>query len=480
MDDKERESVCFSLYDFETFFFVLTDSQASSFQMDANVSGTGNKAGKFGEKGDKGGRREIKISPEAQNMLNAAFAEIPASSFPPPAKGEVVEISSDDSILEAVQILSQNGILSAPVRDVTKTDSVSWTDIYLGMVDFPAIIVWVLEQAELAAASLAAGTAAATGIGAGALGAMGAIAMGFTGQVAVAGLTAAAVGAAVMGGVTVDRNMGKNPQSAADALGENFYKILLQEEPFKSTKVADITRSYRWAPFLAICPDDSMLTVLLLLSKFRLRSVPVVDPGQPNVTNLITQSAVLKGLAQCRGFDWFDSISEKTLEQLGLPLMAPEQVVLVDADHLVLEAFMLMRQKDIGGLPVVESDNKLYANVSVRDVRYLLLHPDLFNRRRELTVREFVTIVSSLSADVDGSRPLLRPAISCKSTEKLVHVIEQLAEKKIHRIHVVDEDGRVTGIVTLRDIISCFVTEPKDYFKTFLGGIIESTMEDND
>ena len=91
-------------------------------------------------------------------------------------------------------------------------------------------------------------------------------------------------------------------------------------------QVSQITRAYRWAPFVPIQTDDSMFTVLLLLSKFRLRSIPVVHHSDPTVKNVITQSAVVRGLGQCRGRDWFDSFASKTLHQLGLPIMPPEKV----------------------------------------------------------------------------------------------------------------------------------------------------------
>lgn len=91
-------------------------------------------------------------------------------------------------------------------------------------------------------------------------------------------------------------------------------------------QVAEITKSYRWAPFLPIQNDDSMLTVLLLLTKFRLRSIPVIDFNEGVVENMISQSSVIKGLSQCQGRDWFDSLAGKSLHQLGLPLMEPEKV----------------------------------------------------------------------------------------------------------------------------------------------------------
>lgn len=149
----------------------------------------------------------------------------------------VIEIPADTTIANAVKILSECNILSAPVTNPNARASMNWRDRYLGIVDYSAIILWVLESAELAAAALSAGSATAVGVGAGAVGAIGALALGATGPVAVAGIAAAAVGAAVAGGVAVDKGIGKDAPTAADNLGEDFYKVLLQEEPFKSTTV---------------------------------------------------------------------------------------------------------------------------------------------------------------------------------------------------------------------------------------------------
>lgn len=55
----------------------------------------------------------------------------------------------------------------------------------------------------------------------------------------------------------------------------------------------------------------------------------------------------------------------------------------VDASKPVLEAFRLMKDNGIGGLPVVAgAENHLVGSISVRDVRFLLLQPHLFARRR--------------------------------------------------------------------------------------------------
>lgn len=149
----------------------------------------------------------------------------------------VIEILANTPVGDAVKILSESNILSAPVVNPDSKDSVDWRKRYLGIVDYSSIILWVLQNAEIAAAALSATSAAAAGVGTGTAGALGAMALGATGPLAVAGLTAAAVGAAVVGGVAVEKGMGRDAPTAADKLGQEFYKVILHEEPFKSTMV---------------------------------------------------------------------------------------------------------------------------------------------------------------------------------------------------------------------------------------------------
>lgn len=130
--------------------------------------------------------------------------------------------------------------MSAPVRNPEAEKSLDWRESYLGIIDYSAIVLWVLENAQLAAVALSASSAAAAGVGAGAVGALGALALGVTGPAAVAGLTAFAVGAAVAGGVVAEEGAAKDAPTAADNLGRDFYKLLLQEEPFKSTPVTHL------------------------------------------------------------------------------------------------------------------------------------------------------------------------------------------------------------------------------------------------
>ncbi|XP_008446319.2 SNF1-related protein kinase regulatory subunit gamma-1-like isoform X2 [Cucumis melo] len=414
-----------------------------------------------------------KLPKYLQEALNDAFSRIPVSSFPGVPGGRVIEIPADTTIANAVKILSECNILSAPVINPKAKANMNWRERYLGIVDYSAIILWVLESAELAAAALSAGSATAVGVGAGAVGALGALALGATGPVAVAGIAAAAVGAAVAGGVAVDKGIGKDAPTAADNLGEDFYKVLLQEEPFKSTTVEMILKSYRWDPFLPVTLDNSMLCVLLLLSKYRLRNVPVIESGKPEIKNYITQSAVVQGLERCKGRDWFDCISARPISDLGLPFVSCKEVISIQSNELILEAFKRMRDNHIGGLPVVEGPKKrIVGNISIRDIRYLLLKPELFSNFRKLTVMDFIKTIVTLTHEIGK----LAPPITCRLDSTLGSVIHSLASKSVHRIYVVADDEEVVGVITLRDVISCFIFEPPNYIINHFGFSAEEML----
>jgi hypothetical protein len=65
---------------------------------------------------------------------------------------------------------------------------------------------------------------------------------------------------------------------------------------------------------------------LLLLSKYRIKSLPVVESGEGRIENLITQSAVIHMLSECSGLPWFETLGNKSLAAIGLPKMKPDKV----------------------------------------------------------------------------------------------------------------------------------------------------------
>ncbi|XP_010550732.1 PREDICTED: SNF1-related protein kinase regulatory subunit gamma-1 [Tarenaya hassleriana] len=377
--------------------------------------------------------QEPQLSPT--DKLNACFESIPVSAFPPAPACQDVEIKSDATLAEAVEILSKHKILSAPVVNVKAAEDDSWIDRYLGIVEFAGIVVWLLHQLEPPSPRSPSSVAA-------------------------------------VNGTFHDAEVSGNGDSAVTS--GNFFEALTSSELYKNTKVQDISGTFRWAPFLALQKENSFLTMLLLLSKYKMKSIPVVDLGEAKIENIITQSAVIHMLAECAGLHWFENWGTKTLSEVGLPIMSKGHMIKVYDDEPVLQVFKLMRKKRIGGMPVIDREsNKPLGNISLRDVHFLLTAPEIYHDNRSITAKNFLEAVREyLENHGETSAPMLSGVIACTKNHTLKELILMLDTEKIHRIYVVDEDGNLEGLITLRDIISRLVHEPPGYFGDFFDGVL--------
>ena len=90
---------------------------------------------------------------------------------------------------------------------------------------------------------------------------------------------------------------------------------------------------------------------------------------------------------------------------------------------------------------------------------------------RALTVADFMEILHS--------RRLVKhmvPAITCTQDATLGDIINLMCINRIHRIYVVDTAYQVVGVITLCDVISCFIVEPPDFADKYFNGIFKSVL----
>ncbi len=104
--------------------------------------------------------------------------------------------------------------------------------------------------------------------------------------------------------------------------------------------------------------------------------------------------------------------------------------VTIHKDQTVGDALDIMKENHIGGIPVVDGDNRLVGIVTNRDVR-------------------FQTDMSVKIEDAMTSENLV--TIRDNQTDR-AYVKKVLQEHKVEKLPVLDKDGRIVGLITYKDI----------------------------
>jgi IMP dehydrogenase len=105
-----------------------------------------------------------------------------------------------------------------------------------------------------------------------------------------------------------------------------------------------------------------------------------------------------------------------------------EDPVVIASKASLQEALSLMRSRDISGLPVVDGGNPV-GILTHRDVRF---EADASKKVEELMTRDLVTAKSDITTD---------------ESKALLH------EHRIEKLIVIDDDGRLKGLITMKDLL---------------------------
>lgn len=220
---------------------------------------------------------------------------------------------------------------------------------------------------------------------------------------------------------------------------------LVQTQP-----VGDLCDIAEQNPWLPVSTEDSLVDVFHLMSKKSdIHRVPVVETVSGDVIGLLTQSRVLQFI-----YDNLEkvptSIKNQTLSQWYTPkdtnFRAAVETVLVTEQ--TFKAFRCLSQKEITGVAVVNSKGILCGCLSASDLK----------RSAETDVlRDLYLPVGQYIAK---QRPDQHTAvITCTLDETNQQVLAKLVQNKIHRIFLVSEDNKPTGVLSLCDIIAQFSAE---------------------
>jgi CBS domain-containing protein len=219
---------------------------------------------------------------------------------------------------------------------------------------------------------------------------------------------------------------------------------------FRNTPITQITKFPTFKTkktYFPVYPGFSLLYVIEQFARLGAHRTPILSPTDAKVTGILTQSMVISLIDQ-QMFQ-FGALRDISVSEITTGLNS--NIKSVNMNSSAVEAFRLMIQMNISGLPVVNDEGVLEDTISVRDLRGI--GPDSDN---------FDILFNSVSVFKEKCRKLFpsqtpRLPIHVLATDTFSRLVSNMRDGNIHRVIVcgLNPNSRLvpTHVITQRDVL---------------------------
>jgi len=195
-----------------------------------------------------------------------------------------------------------------------------------------------------------------------------------------------------------------------------------------------------------IHPDASLYDAIKMLIHNKIHRLPVIDQRNGNVLYILTHKRILRFL-----FLYIHDMPQaKFLQQsiLELKIGTYKDVEVAYEETPIIDALHKFVYKRVSALPIVDTEGRLvdiYAKF------------DVINLAAEKT---YSNLDVTLKTANQHRNEWFEGVHKCKQDESLFAVMERIVKAEVHRLVVVDDENKVTGVISLSDILTYLVLRP--------------------
>ena len=191
------------------------------------------------------------------------------------------------------------------------------------------------------------------------------------------------------------------------------------------------------APVVTMAPTTPIYDAIQIMAKEGFRRIPIANPGTKALEGIITATDIIDYLGGGKKFEiieqrfggnFFKAINEP------IRLVMTKNVASVKVSAKISEAIELMKEKNLGGLPVVDDENRVRAIITERDIANL-----------------FADRISGIKV----SQVMSEKVITALSKTTIFEAERTMTTQGFRRLPIIS-DGKVIGIITTMDIIRFF------------------------
>ncbi|CCF55889.1 hypothetical protein KAFR_0A04540 [Kazachstania africana CBS 2517] len=190
----------------------------------------------------------------------------------------------------------------------------------------------------------------------------------------------------------------------------------------------------------SIHPSKPLFEACLKMLNSKSRRIPLIDKDEEThreiVVSVLTQYRILKFVAlNCRETHFL----KRPIGELNI--ISEQNVKKCRMTTPVIDVIQLLTQGGVSSIPIVDEEGVLINIYEAIDVLGLIkggIYNDLSLSVGEALMRR--------SDDFEG-------VYTCTRNDKLSTIMDNIRKSRIHRFFVVDENGRLVGVMTLSDIL---------------------------
>jgi len=186
-----------------------------------------------------------------------------------------------------------------------------------------------------------------------------------------------------------------------------------------------------------MAPTTPIYDGIQIMTKEGFRRIPIANPGTRTLEGIITATDIIDYLGGGKKFqiiqrkfggNIFKAINEP------IKLVMTKKVVSVKTSAKISEAIKLMKEKNLGGLPVVDNENRVRAIITERDIANM-----------------FADRISSLKV----AQLMSEKVVTASPKTTIFEAEKTMTTQGFRRLPII-YDSKVVGIITAMDIIRFF------------------------
>jgi CBS domain-containing protein len=191
------------------------------------------------------------------------------------------------------------------------------------------------------------------------------------------------------------------------------------------------------APVATMAPTTPIYDAIQIMAKKGFRRIPIANPGTKALEGIITATDIIDYLGGGKKFEiieqrfggnFFKAINEP------IRIVMTKNVASVKTSAKISDAIELMKEKNLGGLPVVDDKNSVRAIITERDIANMFADRISGIKVANLMSEKLITAL---------------PKTTIFEAEKT------MTTQGFRRLPIIS-DGKVVGIITTMDIIRFF------------------------